>query len=122
MDDTPHFKKLSQEQKKKFISFLAVTFTMSDEELQAIDGVIPMTQELFDSITDKCIGPEFESFFDDFILKYPDFLIENAKKLEMDLDVSADDLPDFTPAEQEKLRQKIWNRIRENHEQDDLIE
>ncbi len=37
-----------------FEEFMDVTLQLSEEELQAIHGLIPMTQELFDRCAGKC--------------------------------------------------------------------
>ena len=56
--------------------FLVETFEFSDEQLEAIDYQITMTQELYDSILDRCmeIGADSERIFYRMLLEYPDFL------------------------------------------------
>ena len=71
---------LTKEQKERILSFFAETIAMTDEESEAIDGLRPMTQELFDSIADKCIGVIFDGFIYDFLRKYPDFLMRYEEK------------------------------------------
>ncbi|MGN8943777.1 hypothetical protein ACTNEF_01455 [Bariatricus sp. HCP28S3_E4] len=111
---------LTPEQRKGLISFFAVTFTMDERELDAIDGIIPMTQELFDSIVDKCIGSEFDGFFYDFLLQYPDFLIDHANQVEMELEQMPlpKDWHDPTPEETEASWQRLCARIREEYGED----
>ena len=53
-----------------FEEFMDVTMQLSEEELQAVHGVIPMTQELFNRCAKKCeeLGAirQFESLITDF--------------------------------------------------------
>ena len=71
--------------KKSEKEFLELTFYLSEKELQAVDHMIPMTQELYESIVEKCseIGADF--FFQEFILEYPEFLTRYAKRIEREV-------------------------------------
>ena len=40
---------------KGFCNFLIETFEFTDEQLAAIDYQIPMTQEIYSSILDRCM-------------------------------------------------------------------
>lgn len=64
--------------------FLEMTFRLTEEELRAVDHMIPMTQELFDSIVDKCAGMETDNFFFKFIGEYPEFLEIYAERIEQE--------------------------------------
>lgn len=59
----------------------------------AIDGVIPMTQEIFDSIMKRReeAGPVLEDLWTDVFLKYPEFAWIHAEKLAAELGVPFDD-------------------------------
>ena len=45
---------MQKQKENAFGEFLDVTFQLSEEELQAIHGLIPMTQELFNRCAGKC--------------------------------------------------------------------
>lgn len=112
--------KLTSEQRERIRSFLAVTLTMDAEELDAIDGRIPMTQELFDRIVDKCVGSEFDAFFYDFLVKYPDYTEAYAAKMEKELEKIPDpeEWYEETPEETEASWQRLCARIREKYGED----
>lgn len=70
--------------RKTIDDFLTITFCLTEEELQAVDHLIPMTQEIFDSIMEKCGELEISKFFVNFINEYPDFFMGYAEKLEIE--------------------------------------
>ena len=70
---------------KNLSEFLELTIRLTEEELEAVDHMIPMTQELFDSIVDKCAWMDTEEFFFRFIDEYPEFLEIHAKQIEEEL-------------------------------------
>lgn len=41
---------------RAFNKFLIETFEFTDEQLEALDYQIPMTQETYNSILDRCVG------------------------------------------------------------------
>ena len=45
---------MQKQRESLFGEFLDVTFQLSEEELQAIHGLIPMTQEIFNRCAGKC--------------------------------------------------------------------
>ena len=47
-------REFTKKELQAMMSFLIETFEFSEEQSAAIDHQIPMTQELFDSILDKC--------------------------------------------------------------------
>ena len=61
---------------KGICNFLIETFEFTDEQLAAIDYQIPMTQEIYDSILDRCmeLGTAEDDLFYRMLLEYPDFL------------------------------------------------
>ena len=59
---------------EKFMEMLKITSLLSEEELQAIDHQIPMTQELFDSILVKITGQGLEDSYLDFMDEFSQFL------------------------------------------------
>ena len=61
---------------EKFLEMLKITKLLSEEELQAMDHQIPMTQELFDSILKKMTGQGIEDSYLDFMNEFSEFLLE----------------------------------------------
>ena len=61
---------------EKFLEMLKITKLLSEEELQAMDHQIPMTQELFDSILKKMTGQGIEDSYLDFTNEFSEFLSE----------------------------------------------
>lgn len=86
--------KLSRYKCEKLEEILKVLLILSDEELQAVYHEKTMTQELFDSIVDKCTGLGVDTFFTDFITKHQKFLLgcDAASEKELDMDCLMDDI------------------------------
>ena len=61
---------------KRLCKFFIEIFEFTDEQLAAIDYQIPMTQEIYDSILDRCmeLGTAEDDLFYRMLLEYPDFL------------------------------------------------
>lgn len=78
---------LMQRQRERLGGFLADALVMEESEMKAIGGEGQMTQELFDSIADKCIeriGRELDCFFYSFMSEYPEYLnayMDRAEKI-----------------------------------------
>lgn len=85
--------------------FLKLTFILSEEELEAVDYIRPMTQELFDGILEKCERMNIDSFLSDFWLEYPEFFKVQGERIEQEVKFVM--LPERTAEEEEK----IWNRL-----------
>lgn len=102
--------------------FLVETFEFSDEQLEAIDYQIPMTQEIYDSILDRCveIGADSERIFYRMLLEYPDFLSVYADRIEQEVNARYSDI-DFPEQTQEELQagwEDLCKRIREKYGED----
>ncbi len=61
---------------EKFLEMLKITKLLSEEELQALDHQIPMTQEVFDSILNKMTGQGLGDSYLDFMNEFSKFLSE----------------------------------------------
>ena len=61
---------------EKFLEMLKITKLLSEEELEAMDHQIPMTQEVFDSILNKMTGQGLEDSYFDFMNEFSEFLSE----------------------------------------------
>ena len=82
---------------KKLCKFFIEIFEFTDEQLAAIDCQIPMTQEIYDSILDRCmeLGTAADDLFNRMLLEYPDFMSVYAQKTESsreELDAGWEDL------------------------------
>lgn len=113
----------TKEELKKFWCFLVETFEFDDEQNKAIENVIPMTQELYDSILDKCmeVGSDLDHLFFRMLDEYPDFLDNYAEKIEKELYEKNPNFESeivFTEEEIEKRRQDLYARIREEYGDD----
>lgn len=118
--DMLDFDKLTSDQEERLREFFAVTLTMNETEWKAVDGMIPMTQELFDSIVDKCGSDDLDRFFLDFASKYPDFLKAHTEKIEAELKehLSTENWHEPTPEEDRAAWEKLCVRIRAKYGED----
>lgn len=88
-------------------------FKYSRKERQAMRKKIQMTQEIFDSIMKKReeIGEEAEELTFQLMIKYPDFLEVNAKKLCEELGIDYDE---EIPEEYDVSYEEFLRRMEEN--------
>lgn len=94
-------------------------FKYSRKERQAMRKKIQMTQEIFDSIMKKReeIGEEAEELTFQLMIKYPDFLEVNAKKLCEELGIDYDEeIPEIPeiPEEYDVSYEEFLRRMEEN--------
>ncbi len=59
----------------------AIIFLLDQDEVDAITGYSPMTQQAFDSILEKCEGQGVNNFLYEIMSKYPDYLKSNVERL-----------------------------------------
>ena len=101
---------------------IAKQFEFTDEQLAAIDYQIPMTQEIYDSILDRCmeLGTAADDLFYRMLLEYPDFLSVYAQKIEDEVNEKyADiDIPESSPEELDAGWEDLCRRIREKYGED----
>lgn len=64
-----------------------VEMFLNDHELKALHKEVPMTQELFNSIIDKLIGQDIDSF-DTILAEFIDFIDDYADKLILEMAVN----------------------------------
>ena len=102
---------LTNEQMENLKSFLLETFAFTDEQTAAMDQQIPMTQEIFESILERCneLGSAADKTFYRLLKEYPDFTDVYGQKLEKEVNerCPGTELPDETPEE----RQASWERL-----------
>jgi hypothetical protein len=91
-------------------------FKFTREERRAMRKKIPMTQEIFDSIMKKReeIGEEAEDLSLQLMLKYPDFLEVNARRICEEYGIDFDmELPEEPSEETEKSYQEFMKIVEE---------
>ena len=103
---------------KKLWSFIVESMEFTDEENAAIEHVIPMTRELFNSIIDKCneIGSDVDPLFHRLLIEYQDFMAVYADRIEEE--VKDVELPEISEEEWEIQREKLYARIRAEYGED----
>ncbi len=111
------FNELTLEQKQKLLTLPAELKHFTQTQWAAIYGIVPMTQELFDSIQLKRlkVGGELESAALDTFLKYPEFALNYSSRLESDLitsnTISSDDAEENFKQLYEKMRHSIYAKF-----------
>lgn len=107
---------------KRLCKFFIEIFEFTDEQLAPIDCQIPMTQEIYDSILDRCmeLGTAADDLFYRMLLEYPDFLSVYAQKIEDEVNEKyADiDIPESSPEELDAGWEDLCRRIREKYGKD----
>ena len=111
------FNELTLEQKQKLLTLPAELKHFTQTQWAAIYGIVPMTQELFDSIQLKRLkaGEELESAALDTFLKYPEFALNYSSRLESTLStsntISSDDAEENFKQLYEKMRHSIYEKF-----------
>ena len=111
------FNELTLEQKQKLLTLPAELKHFTQTQWAAIYGIVPMTQELFDSIQLERLkaGEELESAALDAFLKYPEFALNYSSRLESALitsnTISSDDAEENFKQLYEKMRHSIYEKF-----------
>lgn len=107
------FNELTLEQKQKLLTLPAELKHFTQTQWAAIYGIVPMTQELFDSIQLERLkaGEELESAALDTFLKYPEFALNYSSRLESDLITSNTISSDDAEENFKQLYEKMWHSI-----------
>lgn len=111
------FNELTLEQKQKLLTLPAELKHFTQTQWAAIYEIVPMTQELFDSIQLERLkaGEELESAALDTFLKYPEFALNYSSRLESDLitsnTISSDDAEENFKQLYEKMRHSIYAKF-----------
>lgn len=111
------FNELTLEQKQKLLTLPAELNHFTQTQWAAIYGIVPMTQELFDSIQLKRLkaGEELESAALDTFLKYLEFALNYSSRLESALitsnTISSDDAEENFKQLYEKMRHSIYEKF-----------
>lgn len=96
-------------------------FKFTREERRAMRKKIEMTQEIFDSIMKKreIIGKEAEDLSLQLMIKYPDFLEVNARRICEEYGIDFDmELPEEPSEETEKSYQEFMRRVEEKEREE----
>lgn len=78
--------KLSEDQRKNIEEFLRMVLFMTDEQMLAMEGQIPMTQELFESCVESCLEMELERQFFKLLKEFPEFAEKYVGKIEKEME------------------------------------
>ena len=111
------FNELTLEQKQKLLTLPAELKHFTQTQWAAIYGIVPMTQDLFDSIQLERLkaGEELESAVLDTFLKYPEFALNYSSRLENALitsnTISSDDTEENFKKLYEKMRHSIYEKF-----------
>lgn len=111
------FNELTLEQKQKLLTLPAELKHFTQTQWAAIYGIVPMTQELFDSIQLERLkaGEELEPAALDTFLKYPEFALNYSSRLESTLStsntISSDDAEENFKQLYEKMRHSIYAKF-----------
>lgn len=111
-------RRFTEQELKNFRSFLIETLEFTEEQNGAIDGRTLMTQEIYDSILERCaeIGPEADSLFYRMLDEYPDMMAVNAARIEKEVEGAW--LLSLTPEEMDDMREKLYAKIRAEYGED----
>lgn len=111
------FNELTLEQKQKLLTLPAELKHFTQTQWAAIYGIVPMTQELFDSIQLERlkVGEELESAALDTFLKSPEFALNYSSRLESALitsnTISSDDAEENFKQLYKKMRHSIYEKF-----------
>lgn len=94
-------KEVVEKYPKEVDEFFRVTFALSDEQTAAIDHVIPMTQELFESCLDKLMSVDAIRSSIKLMEEYPEFTDTMTQNIMNELDLTEED---FQPLSEEESR------------------
>lgn len=113
-------RRFTEQELKGINNFLVEVFGLTEEQNLAIDGQIPMTQEIYDSILDRCteIGSDADELFFRMLSEYPEFMCDYADELLKEVENADIDLPEPTPEEHEFLWQELCEKIRAKYGED----
>lgn len=103
-------------------NFLLKIFELTDEQLAAIDYQIPMTQEIYNSILDRCteLGAMSDDLFFSLLNEYPEYLSVYDQKIkdEMSKKYRAIDIPESSLRELRIGKEVLCRRIKEKYKEE----
>ena len=103
---------------KNLWSFIVESMEFTDEQNAAIEHVIPMTQEIYNSILDKCneIGSDVDPLLYRMLDEYKEFMCVYADKISEEIK----GMESYTLSEEEWSiqKEKLYARIRAEYGED----
>lgn len=108
---------LTREQKRRLDELAIELRYLNEEQGWAIDGCIPMTQAIYDSIMERReeVGPILESVCIKLCLEYPDFAEVYTDRVWGPIELSDDELEEESPEEKKQAWERLKERIREKY-------
>lgn len=112
------FDKLTDREKERLAEFVREAIYLTEEENEAIEHQIPMTQELFEQCTAHCeeIGAMYRLTC--LIDEYPEFADEYVRKMEEEVEDSGIEVPESTPEELQASWQRFCIKVRAKYGKD----
>lgn len=103
---------LSAQEERRLQSAFAEIKYLNEEQWAVIDGITPMTQELFDSIMERRaeVGRELEDICMKLCWDYPDLMVAYADRVWAELggtDEDLENISDETPEEKERAMRRM---------------
>ena len=109
-------KDLTDEQIQRFSDFAKAAVLLKEDELKALDGQSPMTQELFDILCDRLSEIGAHNDFFRLLNEYPEFLKGSAATIEKEMEASNVELPEMTDEESKQTFQRLMERINQKYQ------
>lgn len=94
--------------------FFKVTSALSNEQAAAIDHVISMTQELFESCLDKLMSVDAVRSSMKLMEEYPDFTDTMTQNIMDELDLTEEDFVALSPEESKRGLEDLRRRMNAN--------
>lgn len=109
---------LSDKEYERLWGFIVETFCFTEEQCDAIDHQIQMTQEIFDSILDRCaeIGKAADDLFYRMLNEYPGHTHVRAARILND--IGEENINLLSEDEMEIWKQKLYAKIRAKYGED----
>ncbi len=102
---------LTKAQLERVDEFVRTAFYLEEDELKALDEQIPMTQELFDRLSDRLFKIGAQNDFLRLLKEYPDFTKNSVDKIEKELELKSMDIPEMTEEETQQSFERLMERI-----------
>lgn len=102
----------SEKELERMWCWVVEALSFTKEETAAIEHQIPMTQEIYDRILDKCEerGPDLDSLFYRMLEEHPEFMIRREERYIEH--IKGLECPQMSEEDREACRRKVYDRIR----------
>ncbi len=112
------FDNLTDREKERLAEFVREAIYLTEEENEAIEHQIPMTQELFEQCTAHCVEIGAMYRLTCLIDEYPEFADEYVRKMEDE--TAGIELPEETPEQIEASWQRFCAKVRAKYGEDEI--